>query len=327
MRWGKEGINKEDRESTESTEKTEVAETIVSPTVRGKWEASANVVALGASKWNCGIMTADKGGGVKEEGLIRKQLLAAALATILLAASAVAQSTSRPPAKSPTKEGTELVPTAEQLLDSAVMALGGAAAIHKISSRVMKGTFELPALGITGTAEVYAAAPDRFCSLVRIPEIGDFKQGFDGKTAWASDPNSGLREMAGEEFLQFVRHSQFFHDLRFRELYPQRRVTGKAKVGERAAWMLEATPAGESPETFYFDTETYLLLRHDGVEPTPDGKLSVEQYYEGYSTLDGVKIPARLRHVDPKATWTVTFTEVKHNVAIDAAQFRRPVAP
>jgi hypothetical protein len=272
-------------------------------------------------------MIAGGGDGVKEEGPIMKQVLLAALVTILLTASAVAQSTSRPPAKSPVKEGTEPVPTAEQLLDSAVKAQGGAAAIHKLSSRVMKGTFELPALGITGTAEVYAAAPDHFCSLVRIPEIGDFKQGYDGKTAWALDPNFGLREMAGEEFHQFVRHSQFFHDLRFRELYPQRRVTGKAKVGDRTAWVLEATPAGESPETFYFDTETFLLLRHDGVEPTPDGKLNVEQYYESYSTLDGVHIPSRLRHVDPKATWTVTFTEVKHNVVIDAAQFQKPVAP
>ncbi len=256
-----------------------------------------------------------------------KQCLLTVLAAVLLAAGAASQSLPEPPAKTRSKDAAEITPTPEQLLASAIKAQGGEAAMHKFSSRVMKGQFELPALNMTGTAEVYAAAPDRFCSLVRISDYGEFKQAYNGKTAWAVDPNSGLRDITGEELIQFARHSQFFHDLRFRELYPQRRVTGKTKVGDRTAWVLEATPQDEAPESFYFDTETFLLLRHDGVQATPDGKQNVEQYYEEYSSVDGLKIPVRLRHVDPVVTWTVTFTDVKHNVPIDPAQFQKPATP
>jgi hypothetical protein len=268
------------------------------------------------------------GGGeaVAKEGPIMKRILSAVVATVLLAAGAVGQSNSQPPSKSGEKPATETAPTPEQLLASAIKAQGGEAAIRKFSNRVMKGQFELPALNITGTAELYAAAPDRFYSLVRIPEYGDFMQAYDGKAAWSSDPNSGLRDISGEELAQFVRHSQFFHDLRFRELYPRQQVTGKAKVGERTAWVLEATAQGDAPESFYFDTETSLLLRHDAVQVTPEGKQNVEQYYEEYALVDGLKMPLRLRHVDANVTWSVTFAEVKHNVEIDPTRFQKPAA-
>ena len=220
----------------------------------------------------------------------------------------------------------EKLPSPEHLLEAYIQAVGGADRLAKLSSRVMKGTIEVPALNLTGTSEIYRAAPDRMFSLVHINDYGDFALGFDGQVGWSSDPNVGLREFTGDELAQSRRDSQFQHELRFNEIYPQRRVLGKEKVGESDAWVLEATPKDAAPEKFYFDTLTALLVRHDAVQITPEGRNNVEQYYSDYTEIDGLRLPARMRHVDSQNTWQVHFTEITHNVPIEPSKFAKPTA-
>lgn len=249
------------------------------------------------------------------------------LFSVALAAPAQLSKPVAPPvAASPAPKAAEKLPTPDQLLETYIKAVGGAAQARKFSSRIMKGTIEIPALSLTGIAEIYLAAPDKFFSLVRLEQVGDFVQGFDGQVGWSSDPNSGLREFEGEELAQFRRHSQFYHDLRFTELYPERRVIGKAKVGEKDAWVLEALAKDAPPEKFYFDTESGLLLRHDTVQITPEARIDVEQYYSEYSVIDGIRLPMLLRHVDAQTSWQVHFIEITHNVPIEAARFAKPTA-
>jgi hypothetical protein len=236
-----------------------------------------------------------------------------------------AQKTSATPATA-APASAEKLPTPEHLLEVYIKAVGGADRLAKLSSRVMKGTVEVPAMNLTGTSEIYRAAPDRMFSLVHINDYGDFLLGFDGQVGWSSDPNVGFREFAGEELAQSRRDSQFQHELRFSEIYPQRRVLGKEKVGDREAWVLEATPKDADPENFYFDTETGLLLRHDAVQITPEGRVNVEQYYSDYMAVDGLRLPTTMRHIDPQTTWQVHFTEIAHNVPIEAAKFAKPAA-
>jgi hypothetical protein len=253
---------------------------------------------------------------------VLKSLLFAGFAVLCAAA---AQSPAPPAATAP-PAAAEKLPTPEQLFSGYLKAKGGAELERKFSSRVMKGTFEVPAQAITGIAEMYMAAPDKFFSVVRVDQFGDFAQGFDGRVGWSSDPNVGLREFSGEELAQIRRHSQFYHDLRFSELYAGRRVTGKIKVGDKDAWVLEALPKDAPPEKFYFDVESGLLVRHDAVQITPEGRLDVEQYYSDYSPVDGLLIPLLLRHVDSQITWQVRLTVITHNVPVEAAKFAKPNA-
>jgi len=220
----------------------------------------------------------------------------------------------------------ERAPTADQILQRYVQALGGERAIRKITSRVMKGKFEAPIQQMTGEAVIYTAAPDRFYSRVTIPDVGEFVSAFDGKVGWSSDPEGGAREMHGQELLNMRRSSQFQHELRFREIFPQVRVLEKASEGDRPVWVLEATPAEGGPEKFYFDAETGLLLRHDSTQFSQGEEVPIEHRYSNYAPVDGVQVPRLLRHKDPKVEWQVTFSEVRQNVPVDAAGFSMPAA-
>src|SRR5215831_3313513 len=85
------------------------------------------------------------------------------------------------------KQGKDSLPTADLVLERYVKALGGEGAIRKITSRILKGTFELPAFGASGSAEIYAVAPNKLITVFNIPGFGVLTQGYDGTNGWAQD--------------------------------------------------------------------------------------------------------------------------------------------
>lgn len=256
-----------------------------------------------------------------------RQILAVSSILIVGALSVGAQNPPQPPAKpAEATSAAEALPTADQILNAYVEALGGRAAMEKTTSRLAKGTFEIPAMGASGEFENYAKAPNKVVLSFTLPGFGTFQQGFDGTVAWAQDPTSGLRELTGAELVAAKLDADFYREIRRKELYPTLKVTGKQKVGDRTAYVVEATPAEGTTEKWYFDTETGLLLRSDVERETAQGKVPVETYYEDYKDVGGFKMPLTIRQSTPVFTLTVRITEVKLNVEVDDAKFKKPAA-
>jgi hypothetical protein len=218
------------------------------------------------------------------------------------------------------------LPTVDQVLDKYVQALGGKANIEKQTSRVSKGTFEIAAFGATGTAEVFEKAPNKSAAVIDVPGFGTIKEGFDGKVAWASEPQTGLREKTGAELASTKLDSDFYRPLKLKQLYPKITVKGKEKVGDRETYVLEATPADSSVELWYFDAENGLLLRQDAERESPQGKTPVQIYFSSYKDIDGVKFPMGFRQVTSAFTLDVKFAEIKANVPVDDAKFVKPTS-
>jgi len=217
-------------------------------------------------------------------------------------------------------------PTAEQLIAKYVRAIGGRAAIEKVRSRVMMGTMD-PGGGISLSLELSEKAPDKFLSVVDVPGLGTLKQGFDGTVGWDSTPNQGVQELTGTMLAAVRRNAQFYRWLRMKELFAKLAVSGTAKVGDREAYVMEATPPEGFAETFYFDTATGLLLKRDYKLDSPEGALSFETFYDDYREVDGIQTPYTLRRVGPDNVLILRFTEIKQNVALEDAKFAKPVTP
>jgi len=96
------------------------------------------------------------------------------------------------------------------------------------------------------------------------------------------------------------------------------------KLGEKDVYVVVATPEGLAPETFYFDKQTGLLLRADGVIVSPEGKMPYQSFYEDVREVDGVKMPFKIRAVTPQFEFITIVTEVKNGAAIDDAKFAKP---
>jgi outer membrane lipoprotein-sorting protein len=253
-----------------------------------------------------------------------KRTLTIILLSLLVAVTVYAQAGQQKSATD-AKPAAKL-PTVDQVLDKYVQAIGGKAAVEKATTRVSKGSFEIPAYGATGTAEIYAKAPNKSASVINVAGYGVVQDVFDGKTGWSLDPQSGLREKAGAELASTKLDSELHKSIKLKQLYPKIVVKGTDKVGDKDVYVLEATPAEGSTETWYFDTQTGLILREDTERESPQGKRAIQVFYEDYREVDGVKMPFSLRQISPEFTLTIKFEEIKHNVPVDDAKFNKPAA-
>ena len=233
----------------------------------------------------------------------------------LMAIAAFAQAGAQKPAD---------MPTTDQILDKYVQMLGGKAAMEKITSTASKGTFEIPAFGATGSAEIWEKAPNKTALKLDIPGFGLVLEGFNGTVAWSQDPQSGLREKTGAELAATKLDADFYKPLKLKQLYPKIALKGKEKVGDKDAYVLTATPAEGAAETWYFDATSGLLIRLDLERESPQGKMAVQVFQEDYKEVDGIKIPHTVRQVTSAFSITIKLEEVKHNVPVDDAKFNKP---
>ena len=224
------------------------------------------------------------------------------------------------------RQKPEATPTVDQILDKYVQALGGKAAMEKITTTASKGTFDIAAFGASGSAEIWEKAPNKTALKLDIPGFGIVQEGFNGTVAWAQDPQSGMREKSGAELAATKLDADFYKPIKLKQLYPKITMKGKGKVGDNDAYMLEATPAEGAAETWYFDATTGLLSRMDLERDTPQGKMSIQVFQEDYKAVDGVKIAHTMRQITPAFTIIIKLEEVKHNVPVDDAKFNKPAA-
>src|SRR5947199_4775820 len=87
-------------------------------------------------------------------------------------------------------------PTANDLFDKYLQALGGAAAVEKVTSRVAKGTIDIG--GKQVPSDVYSKDPGKRASFMHLPE-GDSVTAFDGHEGWIGVPGRPVREMHGSD--------------------------------------------------------------------------------------------------------------------------------
>jgi outer membrane lipoprotein-sorting protein len=224
---------------------------------------------------------------------------------------------------------TDAVPSVDQILDKYVEALGGKAAIQKVTSRVSKGTAEIVGLETKGTIEIYEKAPDKLTRIVKIPGAFAWASGFNGTMAWAFNMSSGkLEEKKGKDLTVAKTEAEFYQVLKLKEHYATMAVKGVEQIqyrnGPRATYVIEATATTGDPEKLYFDTENGLLIRHDTVEVSDEGKVPIREFLLDYTDVDGVKIPFTSRQAQGRTVLLFKLTDVKQNLGIDDGRFNKP---
>jgi hypothetical protein len=215
------------------------------------------------------------------------------------------------------------LPSVDQVLDDYVKALGGRAALERLTTRVIKGS-RVNADNTVVPVEVYQKAPNKILTLTIYPSQ-TFYGAFDGAVGWSAD-NQGKGEI-NEAFLTLLkRDGEFFQGLTLKEHYANVKLAGKEKIGGRDSYVVEATAPDGSFEKFYFDSQTALLVQRYRESKTVLGALPNYVYFDQYREVDGVKLPFVVRWAMPSRAWSRMLGEVKHNVPIDDSRFAGPPA-
>jgi hypothetical protein len=222
--------------------------------------------------------------------------------------------------QTPTKpKEAEPLPSVDEVLDRYVKALGGTQAIENVKTRVFIGS-RVGADGVLVPEEVRAKAPNKLLVITSYPNLV-FRTGFNGAQGWAKS-NQTDRDVNEQMILELRREAEFYKETKLKELYETIRVSSKTKIGEKEAYVIEATPHdGSGAVKFYFDKETGLLVRKYTEAKLTLGQFPTQTDYEDYREVGGVKLPFMIRWSIPGRTWGRKITEVKQNVVLDDNEF------
>ena len=227
-------------------------------------------------------------------------------------------------ASAPEKEegqGTQAkLPSADQILDKYLAAVGGPTALMKVKTRVQKGT--LQAGGMPYPIEVYSEAPDKRISISH-PQGGSSVTAFNGEVGWLSIRN-GVHRMTELEREAARIDAELYFPAKVRELYKEFQAKPGEPIDGHATYLVTAEAANLPLLQLYFDQSSGLLLRLMRFAQTPLGKNPTQIDYADYRVSDDVKIPYQWTLTRPNGSFTIKVDQVETNVAIDPKLFVPP---
>jgi Photosynthetic reaction centre cytochrome C subunit len=214
----------------------------------------------------------------------------------------------------------EARPSAESLFQKYEQAIGGSAAIGKITSRYLKGTVS-SAFG-NSEYEQYNKTPDKFWVLTSTPR-GARVQAWDGSQGWTkTDRVEPVRDTFDAKY-----NSDFYRNLKFVDRYKGARVFRKEKVGDRDAWVVMVRiPDSPLSDMLYFDTDSGLLLRRTTLRRTALGPLPSTADFDDYRNVGGVKMPFKVTLSTPDSLQNIQVSEIKINVPVEDTRFAMPAS-
>lgn len=215
-------------------------------------------------------------------------------------------------------------PTADQLIEKYVNAAGGASAIDKVATRVMKGTIDFG--GRSLPIDIYSKDPDERISFTHMQD-GDSVTAFNGHEGWLGSPGRPPREMTGSDMDGASIDADLHLATHLKQMFSSMKVQGSEKVDDHEVFVVVGQRDGKPPIQLYFDQQSGLLVRLVRYGETALGWLPTQIDYADYRDTSGVKVPYRWTLARPSGRFTIQVTELKQNVPVDDSKFVKPAPP
>jgi photosynthetic reaction center cytochrome c subunit len=219
-------------------------------------------------------------------------------------------------------------PTADQVFDKYLQAVGGAQKAAAITSIVFKGTYQGYAEP-KAPVDIYVKAPNQRTMIVHT-DGGDRTTTCDGANGWMAAPATDkpfpvIRLTDGD--LDAVRLDAVLSFPAGIKQAIAKPLVGSSSIDDNDVIVVQGTAiGGRSSVKLYFDKQSGVLVRQVRYANTIIGRVPIQVDYSDYRDVAGagVKLPF---HV--VTTWTdgrsdVRLTSAVTNVAIEAAKFNQP---
>ena len=223
-------------------------------------------------------------------------------------------------------------PSADQLLDKYIQALGGAQRLSSVTSFVARGTYTGFDTGISKVpVDVYAKAPNLRTTVVHLSS-GDNIRTSDGRNFWTTSAGTFLPipvlAMSGGELEGAKLDAALSFPGQIKQMLKDWRSDfPSATIDDNDVEIVQGTGAYNTPVKFYFDKKSGLLMRLVRYTDTALGLIPSQTDYSDYREVSGVKMPFRWTVTWTDGRSTVELSELRVNTPIDAAKFARPTPP
>ena len=217
----------------------------------------------------------------------------------------------------------------DQILDKYFQAIGGQAALAKITSFVAKGTYEgFETLSQKVPVEIFARAPNQLTTIVHT-QNGDSVSTFDGKNGWVAAADKLMRVLPlSEGDLEGARMDAVLgFPAGIKQEFQWRTGFPSVSIDEHPVQVIQSAARGDTGAKLYFDSQSGLLVRQVRYVDTAVGVIPTRIDYSDYRDVAGVKVPFRRVVTWTDGRSTIELSEVEPNARIDAAKFATPAPP
>jgi hypothetical protein len=219
-------------------------------------------------------------------------------------------------------------PATDDVINKYIEALGGRAALEKLQSRAMSGTLtNRAAQSMAFTIEEKGA---KYREALQ-SQTASTTIGFDGANGW-TQTGSQIADLAGFPLQRAIRGATLTLPLHLKDQYPNLQASRPTRLPGAAAGspaievnLLQGSSSPYVNEQLYFHAVSGLLVRRRVVTRAADRGTMVEQFdYSDYKDVAGVQAPFTIKRTSWNAVDTLTIADVKPNVQIDDAKFKKP---
>ena len=222
------------------------------------------------------------------------------------------------------------VPSATQIFDKYIQALGGAQKLAGLTSYIATGSQGGYArVKGGGKFEIFAKAPDQRAVLISFPdapERGVQTRVFDGKVGWVNVPRSllGEYEVTGTELDGLHVDGLLSFPGQIKTYFTNLIVGFPDNIDGKEVNVVQGRGPNRLLTTMYFDKQSGVLTRLLRYSVSPIGRVPTQVDYADYRDVNGIKFPFKYSFLWLDGRDAFQITDVKVNPPIDAAKFGKP---
>src|SRR5262249_33364317 len=178
-------------------------------------------------------------------------------------------------------------PTAEEVLDKYIVAVGGADRLARVTSFVATGTATgYGELGGNADFTLFARSPNQRAILISYKDTQrpSSSWSFDGRTGWVKTPRGllGDYELIGGELDGARFEAQLAFPGQIKQALTSWRGAATRSIGDRDFVVVQGSGPRGFLATLYFDPKSNLLSRLVRYSPSPIGRMPTQIDYADY---------------------------------------------
>jgi hypothetical protein len=171
-------------------------------------------------------------------------------------------------------------------------AIGDVKAWAKHKSLRVQREVAIESMNFKSREETRMVRGGKVVSTSSMPNLGTFRRGYDGHTAWGEDPISGLRVLKGQEADELRIAATWNLEWRLAEVYAPVRavpVPDDAPRGHGLECVALSKPESE-PSIACFDQKTHLRVWEKGVQASQGGPVPYATRFSDWRVVDSVRV-------------------------------------
>jgi len=213
----------------------------------------------------------------------------------------------------------------KEILEKMIEAQGGRKLLETVKDTTLTGTMEMIQYGMKGTMTMYQKEPNKMRMDMEIMSML-ISQGYDGQTAWMTNPQTGVTQEMPERFAQDMKRQAMGTDA---TLNPEKygisyEFKGKEKIEDKECLVLEQTYSDGYKAILYVDPTTHLLYKTKGKSLDQTGvEVEAETVFGDYQKDNEMMTPHSITIYQNASEFIrMTVTKVTINSGLEDSLFQ-----